>query len=73
MFGPAGPHLLGGGGQIVLLEVRAVQISHYWENLLKQKLKSTPDIVGAGQVKSGLEPHPGVQVQGEGLLPWSLD
>jgi len=66
----------GGGGQRVLLEVRAAPTVDFLENFIKQKLKSTPDIVGAGQVKSGLGPHPGVrrpvQVQGEGLLPWSL-
>ena len=76
MFGPAGPHLLAGGGQRVLLEIRAAQTVHFWENFIKQKLKSAPDLVGAGQVRSGLGPHPGVQqlvqVQGEGLQPWSL-
>jgi len=76
MFGPAGPHPLGGGGQRVLLEVRAARTVHFWENFIKQKLKSAPDIVGAGQVRSGPGPHPGVrrpvQVQGEGLQPWSL-
>ena len=76
MFGPAGPHPLGGGGQRVLLEVRAARTVHFWENFIKQKLKSAPDLVGAGQVRSGLGPHPGVQqlvqVQGDGLLPWSL-
>ena len=76
MFGPAGPHLLAGGGQRVLLEIRAAQTVHFWENFIKQKLKSAPDLVRAGQVKSGLGPHPGVQqlvqVQGEGLQPWSL-
>ena len=75
-FGPAGPLLLAGGGQRVLLEVRAAQTVRFWENFIKQKLKSAPDIVGAGQVRSGPGPHPGVrrpvQVQGEGLQPWSL-
>ena len=76
MFGPAGPHPLGGGGQRVPLEVRAARTVHFWENFIKQKLKSAPDLVRAGQVRSGLGPHPGVrqlvQVQGDGLLPWSL-
>ena len=76
MFGPAGPHLLTGGGQRVLLEVRAAQTVHFWENFIKQKLKSAPDVVRAGQVRSSPGPHPGVcqpvHAQGEGLQPWSL-
>ena len=50
MFGPAGPLLLAGGGPRVLPEVRAAQTVHFWENFIKQKLKSDPDIVRAGQV-----------------------
>ena len=50
--------------------------SALWENFVKQKFKNAPDLVGAGQVRSGRGPLPGVwqpiQVQGEGLLPWSL-
>ena len=76
MFEPAAPHPLGGGGQRVLLEVRAAQTVHFWENFIKQKLKNAPNLVGAGQVRSGPRPHPGVQqevqVQGGLLWPWSL-
>ena len=76
MLGLAGPHPLGGGGQRVLLEVRAARTMHFWENFIKQKLKSAPDLVGVGQVRSSPGPHPGVRqpvhVQGEGLQPWSL-
>ena len=53
--------LPGRGGPRALLEVRAARTRHFWENFLKQKLKSTPDIVGAGQVKSGPAPHQGVR------------
>ena len=56
---------------------REVRMMCLWENFKKQKLKSAPDLVGAVQVRSGQGPHPGVwqpvQVQGEGLLQWSLD
>ena len=55
----------------MLLEVRAARTVHFWENFIKQKLKSAPDLVGAGQVRSSPGPHPGVRqpvhVQGEGL------
>ena len=51
MFEPAAPHPLGGGGQRVLLEVRAAQTVHFWENFIKQKMKNAPDLVGADQVK----------------------
>ena len=40
----------------------------------KFELQNTHGLVGAGQVRSGLGPYPGVwqvlQVQGEGLQPW---
>ena len=76
MFGHAAPHPLGGGGQRVLLEVRVAQTVHFWENFIKQKLKNTPNLVGTGQVRFGLRPHPGVrlevQVQGGLLQTWSL-
>ena len=58
-----GPHPLGGGGQRVLLEVRAAPTLHFWENFIKQKLQSAPDIEGTrltGHVRSGPGPHPGV-------------
>ena len=46
------------------------------ENFMKQKLENAPGLVGAGQVRSGAGPRPGgrgpVQVQPEGLGPWSL-
>ena len=49
------------------------------ENFLKQKLKNVPDLVGAGQVRSGLGPYPGVlrsvEVQGAGqtaVVPWLI-
>ena len=41
----------------MLLEVRAARIVRFWENFIKQKLKSTPDIVGAGQVRSRTSPR----------------
>ena len=76
MFEPATSHPLGGGGQRVLLEVRAAQTVHFWENFIKQKLKNTPSLVETGQVRFGLRPHPGVrlevQVQGGLLQTWSL-
>jgi len=75
-FGPVGPHLQGGGGLGVVLEVLAALVVHFWDNFIKQKLKSTPDLVWVGQVRSGPGPHPGVcqpvHAQGEGLQPWSL-
>ena len=41
----------------------------------KTKVADTPNLVAVGQVRLGVRPHPGVrqpiQVQGEGLLPWS--
>ena len=56
--------------------VRVAQTVHFWENFLKQKLKNTPNLVGTGQVRFGLRPHPGVrlevQVQGGLLQTWSL-
>ena len=56
--------------------VRIPQTVHYWENFTKQKMKSIPNFVMAGQVRSGPAPLPGVQkpfqVQGEGQLPWFL-
>ena len=38
----------------MLLEVRAAQTVHSWENFIVQKLKSTPDIFwgGSGQIRS---------------------
>ena len=57
MLEPAAPHPLGGGGQRVLLEVRAAQRVDFWENFKKQKLKNTPDVVGAGQVRSLTAPR----------------
>ena len=44
-FGPVGPHLQGGGGLGVVLEVLAALVVHFWDNFIKQKLKSTPDLV----------------------------
>ena len=56
-------------GPCVVLEVRAALSVRFWENFIKQKLKSTPELVGAGQVRSGQGPHPGirqpVQLKGE--------
>ena len=76
MFELAAPHPLGGGGQRVLLEIRAAQRVHFWEIFMKQKLKNAPNFVGAGQVRSGPRPHLDVwrevQVQGGLLQPWSL-
>ena len=34
---------------------------NFWENYIKQKLKTTPNLEGAGQVRSGPVPHPGVR------------
>ena len=76
MFGLARSHPLGVGGPGVLLEVRAAQAGHFWENFIKQKLKSDPNLAEANQVRSGPGPHPRVrqpvQVQGDGLQPSSL-
>ena len=47
MFELAAPPLVR-GGQRVLLEARAAQTVHFWENFIKQKLKNTPDLVGVG-------------------------
>ena len=54
MFEPAAPHPLGGGGQRLLLEVRAAQTVRFWENFMKQKLKNIPNLIGVGQVQLGL-------------------
>ena len=59
-FRLAGPQALGGGGQRVLLEARAAQTKHFWENFIKEKLKSTPDLVGKGQVRSSPKLDQGV-------------
>ena len=76
MFGPAGPHPLGGAGPGVLPEVRGALTMRFPENFIKQKLENAPGLVGAGQVRSGAGPRPGgrgaVQVEPEGLRPWSL-
>ena len=60
----------------MVLEVREALVVHFCNNLIKQKLKSTPDLVWVGQVRSGPGPHPGVcqpvHAQGEGLQLWSL-
>ena len=60
----------------MLLEVRVAQTVHFWENFIEQKSKNTPNLVGTGQVRFGLRPHPGVrlevQVQGGLLQTWSL-
>ena len=39
-----------GGGQRVVLEIRAAQTVHFCENFIKQKLQGTPDLVGAGHL-----------------------
>ena len=58
------------------MEVCAAQTLRFRGKFMKQKLQSTPDLLGAGQVKLGPGPHPGVrlpvQVKGTGLLQWSL-
>ena len=63
-------------GPCVVLEVRAALSVRFWENFIKQNLYRNIDLVGVGQVSTSPAPHPGVQqqvqVQGEGLLPWSL-
>src|SRR5574343_1092752 len=76
MFGPAGPAPLGGAGPKVLPEVRGARTVRFPENFIKQKLENAHGLVGAGQVRSGAGPRPSgrgpVQVQPEGLRPWSL-
>ena len=39
-----------GGGQRVVLEIRAAQTVHFCENFIKQKLQGAPDLVGAGHL-----------------------
>ena len=60
----------------MLPEVRTARTVRFPENFIKQKLENAPGLVGAGQVRSGAGPRPGgrgpVQVQPEGLGPWSL-
>ena len=73
----AGPTHPGGGPGALNQgpRFRTAKTVRFWDNYIRQKLKSALDLVGASQVRSGPGPHPGVrrliQVQGEGLLPWS--
>ena len=47
------PYPRVGGGQRVVLEVRAAQTVHFSENFIKQKLKGTPENGVWGQDRSG--------------------
>ena len=40
-----------GGGQRVVLEIRAAQTVHFCENFIKQKLQGTPKLVGVGHLR----------------------
>ena len=70
------PHPPSGGDQSVVSEVHAARTRPFWENFINQNQKNSPELMRASQVRSGLGPHQGVrwpvQVQGEGLLLWSL-
>ena len=68
-FGPPRPHPLGGAGPGVVLEVRPARTVHFSENFIKQKLQGDPDLVGAGQVRSGAGPHLGPQYLRRSVQP----
>ena len=70
------PPPLGGGGQRVLLEVRAAQMRPFWESFIKQKLKKNQyGRCGSGQIRSQTSPRclaggPSARGASAGMVPW---